>query len=159
MRESVTLFQEIAIVMWVTCVANAATWWVLEDRLFDAVRRRRSGTSEGGIRLILGILGRPKSGASLVMRDVASRLDAHVVRSADEEIEKQRRLTLMALVTAAATVFFGFLLVLFAFSRLRVLFPGTLIAWSAATDVILMTVWALYLRRSRRRRRDSVVQY
>ena len=150
MRDSGALALEIAIVVWVTTVANAGIWWQLQDRLFDAIRRQRLGTTKGGFLLFLGMLGRPKSSGSMLKGHGWARFEALVKHSDDEEVERQRRLNLVAFGMVMGVGFVGILAIPYTIATLRDLFPGSLIAWSSATSLVAMAIWIVSWIRIRR---------
>ena len=140
-RESGILAQEIAIVMWFTLVANAGLWWFVTGLAFETEHRQRYGTYRSRRRLTLDLFRRPLMLPSILGRDWAARLRAQVNVSDDWEIEQQRRKTLVAYATFAAVAFLGLPMAILAVAVLREVFPGTVLVWAAAVDLILMAVW------------------
>jgi hypothetical protein len=138
--DSAMLAQEIVLVLWITAFFNAGLWSFLEDRAFNIVRRRRSGKSGSRAGRIVNMFRLPWS-VPTIGRDASSKLEALLNTSDDVEVERQRRKTLIAAATVGGVAFLGLPALSVVARVLRFIFPGTLLVWAAAFDLILIAGW------------------
>ena len=135
------LTQEIAILIWLTGLVSAALWYLQEERDFDTAHRQRYGTYRSRSRLLFDLLRSPASMPSIIDKDKTARMDARFHALDDVGLERQRRVMILALVTLGAIGFIGLPAISVVATVIREVLPGTLIAWAAAFDVVLMAVW------------------
>lgn len=141
-RESGSLNQEVAILIWVAAFANAAVWWFVEDRIFEALYRQSDGSHRTRGQVLNDLVRRPASLPSIAARNWSARMTARFVPAGEPELERQRRKALLGSVTGLVVIFLGLPISLRFVASVRDVLPGTVVLWAAAADLIVMAAWA-----------------
>jgi hypothetical protein len=139
--ETGILSQELAIVLWLTIIANVAIWWFLSDLLLESMHRERYGRFRSRWRLALDAVRRPLSAPAIIRSDLVEKYRARIDVADHPLVERQRRRSIAALATYVAVLFFGLPVTFRLVAIVRNVLPGTVALWVVAVDLILLAVW------------------
>lgn len=140
-RESGILGQELAIVLWLTAIANLALWWFISDQLLVFMHRERYGRFRSRWRLAVDLVRRPLSAPSTIRSDWVERYRARSDVADDPPVERQRGRSMAALATFVGMLFVGLPVAFVLVATVRRVLPGTIALWVLAADLILLAVW------------------
>ena len=140
-RETGILSQELAIVLWLTAIANVALWWFLSDLLLVFMHRERYGRFRSRWRLALDAVRRPLSAPSIIRIDLVERYRARFDVADDPLVERQRRRSMAAFAIYIGAIFIGLPATFVLVAIVRNVLPGTITLWVVAADLILLAVW------------------
>lgn len=141
-RETGILSQELAIVLWLTVIANVALGWFLNDLLLVFLHRERYGRFRSRRRLALDALRRPLSAPSIIRSDSVEQYRARFDVADDPPVERQRRRSMAAFAIYMGVLFIGLPVAFVLVAIIRQVLPGTVTLWVVTADLILLSVWA-----------------
>jgi len=140
-RETGILSQELAIVLWLTAIANVALWWFLSDLLLVFMHRERYGRFRSRWRLALDAVRGPLSAPSIIRSDLVEQYRARFDVADDPLVERQRRRSMAAFAIYIGAIFIGLPGTFVLVAIVRNVLPGTITLWVVAADLILLAVW------------------
>jgi hypothetical protein len=140
-RESASLAEALAIVLWLTAVANALILWFLSSLLFESAHQERYGRFQTRRQLMDNMLRHPLSVPSILRRDVVERFRAPFEAVQDEPVERRRSRSWAAFGAYVAVAFVGLPVSIAIVVIVRAVLPGTVTFWVVLTDAILLIAW------------------
>jgi hypothetical protein len=140
-RETAVLAQELAIVLWLTVVANVAVWWFISSLLLESAHRERYGRYQPRSRLILDAMRHPLSAPRIIGRDWVAKYRAWYEAADDPSVELRRTRSWAAFGVYVAIVFFGLPVSFVLVATARYLFPGAVTIWMVAADLVFLAAW------------------
>lgn len=141
-RESAVLAEELAIVLWLTAVANVFIYSYLNGLLLESMHRERYGRFRTRWQLTLDVVRRPISAPMTIGRDWIERLRALFDTADDPNVERERRRLWTSFGVYAGMLFIGLPVSFVLVAVVRFVLPGMVTIWVAVVDVILLAVWA-----------------
>jgi hypothetical protein len=140
-RESAVLAQELAIVLWLTVVANVGVWWFISSLLLESAHRERYGRYQTRSQLILDAMRHPLSAPRIIGRDWVAKYRAWYKAADDPSVELRRSTSWAAFGVYVAIVFFGLPVSFVLVAVVRSVLPGTVALWVVILNLILLAVW------------------
>jgi len=140
-RESASLAEALAIILWLTVLANIGVWYALSSLLFESAHRERYGQYESRWRLMLGVVRHPLSAPGIIGRDWAAKYRAWFKAAADPSVESRRMSAWAVFGAYVVLMLFGLPVSFVVIAVIRAVLPGTLTLWVLVADAILFIAW------------------
>jgi len=141
-RESASLAEALAIILWLTVLANIGVWYALSSLLLESAHRERYGQYQSRWRLMLDVVRHPLSAPGIIGRDWAAKYRAWY-NAADNPAVESRRMGTWAIFGAyVVLMLFGLPVSFVVIAVIRTVLPGTLTLWVLVADAILFIAWA-----------------